>query len=66
MKSKTNPNSQTNPNPDSSFWILRIWNLFFIWFVSDFDIRISDLFRRVLGARNSHEVVVFKIHDASV
>jgi len=33
------------------FWIFRI-EMFYLWFVSDFDIRISDLCRWRLGPEN--------------
>ncbi len=35
--------NQNEPKSDSRFWIFRIWDLFWSRFVSDLDIRISDL-----------------------
>ncbi len=43
------------------FWIFGISDLFDCEFVSDFDIRISDFFRRHVGAINFVEVVLLNI-----
>ena len=49
-------NVPNNPDSDSKFWIFRVWDLFWPRFVSDFEIRISDLFRWSLGAKNLNNV----------
>jgi hypothetical protein len=50
---KNKCNDPNKADLDSSFWIFRVWNLFWPRFVSirgaSFVLRISDLFRQVLG-----------------
>jgi len=50
----------------SVFWIFRIWDLFWPRFVSNFDIRILDLFRWLLGETKFPGVVLFKISKVTI